>query len=83
MATGDHPTPSASWPRPASSPESRLNINCIVFGDDPSHVFTVEIESTKNVSALKKAIKDEKKFAFEGVVADTLNLRKVKALNRR
>jgi len=64
---------------PASSPDSSFyhhdfNINCIVFGDDPSHVFTIEIEGTKNVSALKDAIKDKNKHAFEHVDAHALNL---------
>jgi hypothetical protein len=70
-------------PRPASPPESRLNINCIVFGDDPSRVFQVKIANDESVSALKKAIKDEKKPAFEDVAADTLKLWKVGSLNWR
>jgi len=49
----------------------------LVLGDDPSHVFTVEIPKTKTVSILKKAIKEEKKHALEGVDADTLVLWKV------
>jgi hypothetical protein len=46
----------------------------LVLGDDHARVFTIEILSTKNVSALKRAIKDEKKHAFEHVDADTLVL---------
>jgi hypothetical protein len=46
-----------------------LELNC---GDDPSHIFTIEIADTKNITALKKAIKDEKQPAFDHVPADTL-----------
>jgi hypothetical protein len=49
----------------------------LVLGDDPSHVFTIEIGGTKNVSVLKKAIKNEKKNVFQHVDADALVLWKV------
>lgn len=64
---------------PTSFSDSRHNlaINCVVFGDDRSHVFTIEIDDTKNVSTLKKAIKDEKKHTFRDVDADSLVLWKV------
>jgi hypothetical protein len=42
-----------------------LALNCLVSGDDPDHIFTIEIANTKNVSALKKAIKAEKQLAFK------------------
>ena len=54
-----------------------LELNCLVFGDSPDHIFTIEIANVKNVSALKDAIKDRKKFAFDHVPADTLILYKV------
>jgi hypothetical protein len=54
-----------------------LELNCLVLGDDPSHVFTIEIGGTKNVSVLKKAIKNEKKNVFQHVDADALVLWKV------
>jgi Crinkler effector protein N-terminal domain len=54
-----------------------LNINCIVLGDNPSQAFTTKLDGTNNVSVLKKAIKDEKKPAFDHVPADTLNILKV------
>jgi len=53
---------------------STLELNCLVLGDDRSHIFTIEIPDTKTVSALKKAIKDEKKPAFDHIPADTLIL---------
>jgi hypothetical protein len=51
-----------------------LELNCLVLGDDPSHIFTIEIQGTKNISALKKAIKEEKKHTFQHVDADALKL---------
>jgi hypothetical protein len=48
-----------------------------VFGDDPSHIFTIEIDGTKNVSALKELIKDKTKPAFDHVPAHTLDIWKV------
>lgn len=51
-----------------------LKLNCLVLGDDPSHIFTIEIQGTKNISALKKAIKEEKKHKFQHVDADALKL---------
>ena len=54
-----------------------LELNYLVQGDGPRNVFTIEIASTKNVSALKKKISDEKQHAFKGVDADTLVLWKV------
>jgi hypothetical protein len=54
-----------------------LNINCWVLGDDPQRVFSVEIAKTKMVDSLKKAIKNEKKHAFDGIDADLFDLWKV------
>jgi len=51
-----------------------LELNCLVLGDDPNHVFAVEISNAKTVSALKKAIKNEKKHTFQHVDADALVL---------
>jgi hypothetical protein len=53
---------------------STLELNCLVLGDDRSHIFPVKILSTESVGALKKAIKDEKKPAFDHIPADTLIL---------
>jgi Crinkler effector protein N-terminal domain len=66
----------ASSPTP-SSVYRNLRINCITHGDDDSHVFTTEIDPTHNVSALKKAIKEDEKRAFQDVDADTLRIFKV------
>jgi hypothetical protein len=49
-----------------------LALNCLVLGDDPKHVFTVEIASTKTVSILKEEIWRKKQNTFKGVDADTL-----------
>jgi hypothetical protein len=51
-----------------------LELNCLVLGDDPSHIFTIEILGTKNISMLKEVIKDKKKPVFDHVPADALQL---------
>src|SRR5258708_3115374 len=54
-----------------------LDLNCWVLGDDPSHIFPIEIAESKTVGGLKKAIKEEKKPEFDHVAADSLDLWKV------
>ena len=56
---------------------SVANLHCWVHGDDPDAIFLVEIATTKTVGALKQAIKEEKKHAFQDIDAKTLNLWKV------
>jgi hypothetical protein len=51
-----------------------LELNCLVLGDDHSHIFTIEILGTKNISALKEVIKDKKKPVFDHVPVDALQL---------
>ena len=51
-----------------------LSLNCFVLGDDPDRMFTVEIPKTKNVSILKKLIKDEKAAHLEQIDASDLDL---------
>ena len=51
-----------------------LELNCWVIGKDVNRVITVEIQGSKNVSALKDAIKDKKRPAFDHALADTLIL---------
>jgi hypothetical protein len=53
-----------------------LKLNCWVLGDDTSQVFEVKIANTESVSALKKAIKNEK-IALQHFDADSLTLCKV------
>ncbi|KAF8920977.1 hypothetical protein BGZ58_004167 [Dissophora ornata] len=48
---------------------------CLVDGE--ANAFSVEIESTKTVDALKKLIKDEKAPRFDDVAADELTLWRV------
>ena len=54
-----------------------LEINCLAHGEPRSHIFPVEIASTKTVGALKDAIKEKKQPAFDHVPANTLVLWKV------
>jgi hypothetical protein len=48
-----------------------------VLGEPHARIFTIQIGNTKNVSALKDAIKEKKQLAFQNVDADTLVLWKV------
>src|ERR1700738_4202598 len=54
-----------------------LELNCLVLGDDTSHIFTIDIGGTKKVSTLKELIKDKNKPAFDHVPAHALNIFKV------
>ena len=56
-----------------------LELFCWVQGDDHRQAFSLKIAGTETVSALKKAIKEKKKLAFDHVPADTLKLWKVSA----
>ncbi|KAK2467191.1 hypothetical protein APHAL10511_000740 [Amanita phalloides] len=49
-------------------------LNCLLAGDKEDQVFTVEIAKNKNVSILKKMIKEEKKSLFDHVDASKLDL---------
>ena len=51
-----------------------LSLNCLVGGDYPDRIFTVEIPKNKNISILKKLIKEEKGHHFERVDASDLYL---------
>ena len=51
-----------------------LSLNCLVLDDDLKKVFTVEVEKTKNVSILKKLIKEEKAPHLDHVAASDLDL---------
>jgi hypothetical protein len=61
-------------PNSSSESQPQLNLNCLVLGDDASHIFPIEIAERKTVGALKDAIKDKKRPAFDHVPADTLIL---------
>ena len=58
----------------AFSSEALLELNCLVLGEDHSHVFPVEISASKTVGALKDKIKEKKQHAFQHVDADALVL---------
>jgi len=52
-----------------------FDLNCCILGDDdPRRVFSVRIAATESVSTLRKAIKDEKRPAFDHIPAHTLIL---------
>ena len=53
---------------------SLLLLNCWVLGEDSTRIFPVQVDRNKNVGALKKAIKEEKKPAFDHITADSLQV---------
>ena len=63
-------------------PDSLLNLNCWVHGDELQNVFPVKIARDETVGALKKAIKEEKKPLFDHIPADSLELWKVSNSDR-
>ena len=61
---------------PSTNMSRQLRLNCLVLNDDPSQMFTFEIEDTKTVAELKKAVKGQKRL-FDDVPAADLVLWKV------
>ena len=64
-------------PVAAPDPTQLLSLNCFVLGSDSSEIFTVEILKTKNVSILKKTIKEEQSRRLNHVDASELILSQV------
>jgi hypothetical protein len=64
----NNPAPAAHLPS-----VSGLTLNCLVYGDDPRHVFPVKIANGESVGSLKKTMK-ENKVALDHVDADALTL---------
>jgi Crinkler effector protein N-terminal domain len=58
----------------AAMPDTTLQLNCLVFGDDYHNGFIIKIADTETVSVLKEAIKEFKKTLFLNVDADELAL---------
>jgi hypothetical protein len=54
-----------------------LELNCLILGDDHTHIFSIDIDGTKKISALKEVIKDKNKPAFDYVPAHALEVFKV------
>jgi hypothetical protein len=65
-----------SGPVPAAPPQI-ITLNCWVLSDDLDRMFPVKIAPEESVGALKKAIKEEKRPAFDDMPADRLDLWKV------
>ena len=51
-----------------------LSLNCSLLGDDPDRTFTVEIPKNKNVSTLKKLIKEENPSSLGNVDVKNIDL---------
>ena len=56
---------------------SVLELNCWILGHDPRRVFSVEVPSSKTVSHLRMAIKNEEKPELDAIIAGSLDLWKV------
>jgi hypothetical protein len=56
------------------------DLNCLILGEDPNNIFTVQILCNKTVGDLRRAIKEETKPEFDHVPADTLVLWSVSIL---
>jgi Crinkler effector protein N-terminal domain len=54
-----------------------LKLNCLVLGQDSSHIFLIEIPVNKSVYNLKKAIREENEPTFREFDAHDLQLFKV------
>ncbi|KAI9445411.1 hypothetical protein H4582DRAFT_920285 [Lactarius indigo] len=66
-------------PPPAKPP--RLELNCLMLGDNFRHIFSVKILSTETVSTFREAIKDKKEPTSQHVDARTLVLWQVSIPN--
>ncbi|KAF8802373.1 hypothetical protein BYT27DRAFT_7173144 [Phlegmacium glaucopus] len=66
-------------PQPVISkpPLALLELNCLVSGDDRSHIFKIEILDTKTVSDLRESIKEKNKPTFDHIPAHALIIWKV------
>ena len=73
-------SPTSPEPLSTMADDTRLNLNCLVFGDDGNHIFSVKIAKSKIVCALREAIKSKKRPAFDHIPADALVLWKVSVL---
>ena len=56
-----------------------LSINCLVFGDNPKEMSTIEIPRAKNVSILKEIIKEKNSNLFSNFDSKQLDLWKSSA----
>ena len=54
-----------------------ISINCWIISEDSGHIFLVELQATKTVGALKRALKEENKQALQHIDANNLVLWKV------
>jgi hypothetical protein len=58
----------------ALDPIQLLSLNCFLLGDDPDRMFTVEIPKNKNVSILKKLIKEENPSSLDNIDVKNIDL---------
>lgn len=65
------PHPQKLLPIPPTTIPTILELNCSVLEQIARRIFTVEIETTKNVSTLKDIIKQKQESKLDHVPADT------------
>ena len=51
-----------------------LSLNCFILGDNPDRTFTVEVPKNKNVSILKKLIKEENPSSLGNIDVKNIDL---------
>ena len=57
-----------------SDPQPLLSLNCLVLGEQRSHIFPIKIDWTESVGWLRKSIKEDKSHLFKHVDARDLVL---------
>jgi Crinkler effector protein N-terminal domain len=60
-----------------SNVSNTLKLNCLVLGQDSSHIFLIRIPANQTVYDLKEAVKDKNQQTFRDIDADGLQLFKV------
>ena len=59
------------------NPQPQFTLNCLVLGDDTSHIFPIKIAKSNTVGDLREVTKEKKSHTFQHVDTDTLVLWKV------
>lgn len=54
-----------------------LDLNCLLFGQDRSRIFVVDVPRSKNVFALKEAVHKKMSDVLQGINATNIDLWKV------
>ena len=77
LGTASNTSLEVTQPVPVLDPTQLLSLNCFLLGDHPDRMFTVEILNNKNVSILKKLIKEENPMSLDNVDVENIDLWRV------